>query len=191
MVVWVLALHKTISFSFHPFCKRIVGFGKSQVSRHLSTTNADSKVNDHSNLPAETLYIIDGTAMLFHAYFSRSSKEKFQDAVFKEEFSTKLYNKLSVELQKEVKEIWEQDELKSEATTSTTVDISTTSSSQLLSCSALSSMVYLFAHFIRTVKPTYIAIAFDYGRDTFRSQLYPNYKKQRPKVKFVFFHAKL
>lgn len=63
-----------------------------EQSRSLNTYSKET-------LPSETLYIIDGTAMLYQAYFSRESKEERNlHAVFTEKFSTKLTEKIAVKL---------------------------------------------------------------------------------------------
>ncbi len=181
------------------FCSRVILFGRSfqfmqmnplrQISSRLSrrsgllqnnrvelfsTTDSTKQLYDYSHLPSETLFIIDGTAMLYHAYHSRNSKDRFQNAVFSDEYSTKLFSKLSVELQKEVNGLLIKD--------SSAESSADKASKVKLSSSAISAMLYHFAYFVKTVKPAYIAIAFDYGKDTFRSKLLPSYKTHRPKV---------
>lgn len=61
------------------------------------------------------------------------------------------------------------------------VDIYEASSPKQLSCSALSVMAMNFARFIREVKPTYLAAAFDSSRKSLvRATVLPSYKSQRP-----------
>lgn len=43
-------------------------------------------------------------------------------------------------------------------------------------------MVLQFARFIKDVRPRYLCVAFDAGRATFRHEIFPSYKQQRPSV---------
>ena len=46
-------------------------------------------------------------------------------------------------------------------------------------CGALVVVLYNLAKFIAAFKPKFIAVAFDFGKITFRNDLYPEYKQNR------------
>lgn len=75
----------------------------------------------YKDLPPETLYVLDGTAMLFHAYFSResSSPDLLEHAVFTDAFAQQLLNKLSPSQ----REAWNEYARGSTASTATAVNV--------------------------------------------------------------------
>jgi 5'-3' exonuclease len=136
----------------------------------------------HKNLPSETLYILDGTAMLYYAYFSSSSRTEFQNATFTSYFSNEWVSKQSAEtIDRFQAEFSDLNTNTAESTPATTRPFDPSA----LSCSALVAMARNFAHFVNQVHPSYLAITFDSSVPTFRKQLFPAYKKQRKKVLFV------
>eukprot|EP00752_Nemacystus_decipiens_P009700 g8663.t1 len=88
----------------------------------------------HQQLPDESIYILDGTSMLFRAFYGRGAGGYL-------------------------------------------------GSNGATEVGAVLAMGIEFAQFINEVKPRYIAMAFDVGRDTtFRRKLYPAYKAHRKPV---------
>jgi len=122
-------------------------------STTTTTTTISSKQITHDQLPAETIYILDGTALLFHAYFSRQHNDGYKNVYLSKEYTTS-------------------NGIKS------TKDNSNDNENDI-ACGALTVMAFNFARFIRNVKPKYVAVAFDANSDTFRKKLYPSYKAQR------------
>eukprot|EP01038_Epipyxis_sp_PR26KG_P013068 gene13068-17517_t len=136
-----------------------------QISRFGSKNRAISKeIYDdyypftYTNLPEETIYIIDGTALLHSSYYSTEHKNNHLDSFFSSNVSSTIIEKLSINNNKELLSIL---------------------SSQALRCGALVAMTMHFARFIRDIQPKYVVIAFDFGKKTFRNQIYPEYKQQR------------
>jgi hypothetical protein len=110
--------------------------------------------------------------MLYYAYFSEWSKTKFGNATFSATFSKEWLSQQTAEVL---------DRIKVETTQVNTEQIVNIDNT-VLSCSALSAMAFNFAHFVNTVQPTYLAIAFDSKVPTFRKEMYDEYKKQRKRV---------
>lgn len=51
-----------------------------------------------------------------------------------------------------------------------------------INCGSLVALARNVARFVKIFKPHYIVAAFDFNRITFRNDLYPQYKAQRPEV---------
>ena len=113
----------------------------SSALKSLYSTYAEEIPNHsvftHSELPQETLYIMDGTSMIYNAFYSREATDTFGE-------STAQHN------------------------------------GEAIPCGALAAMGMHFARFIRDVKPRYVVAAMDVSRETFRTEIYPEYKQQRP-----------
>lgn len=131
----------------------------------------------HRDLPSETLFIFDGTAMLYQCYHGSEAKSTFQDAIFSESFKDRLLADLPHLVLPSAPEL-------SAAVVEPLTDGSDPyfiDSSLPLPCTALSSMMMTFARFVRDLQPSYLAVAFDTGRN-FRCDLMPSYKAHRPKT---------
>jgi 5'-3' exonuclease, N-terminal resolvase-like domain len=149
----------------------------------------------HRDLPEETLYIFDGTAMLFLSHYSRLNQNEHSGAA------------LSAELSASVIEDWgllADDNYVVDSNKSSGVGGSVGGGDDdtvedpierishpvtiredgvpVVNCGALTTMIYSFARFIRDINPRYVAVAFDSGRETFRKKLYPQYKEHRSEV---------
>jgi 5'-3' exonuclease len=107
----------------------------------------------YKDLPQETLYILDGTSMIYNAFFSREAADNFSESEAKVTASPSP------------------DCLPGDGNE----DAATT-----IPCGALAAMAMHFARFVRDVKPRYLVAAMDVSRETFRTELYPSYKQQRP-----------
>ncbi|CAN0548903.1 unnamed protein product, partial [Ectocarpus sp. 12 AP-2014] len=95
---------------------------------------ADPPPLTHDQLPEESFYLLDGTSMLFRAFYGRGAGGYL-------------------------------------------------ASNGATEVGAVLAMGIEFAQFINEVKPRYVAMAFDVGRETtFRRKLYPQYKAQRKPV---------
>lgn len=110
-----------------------------------------------SNLPDETIYLIDGTALLYNAYYSREHKSDYSDAEFTELLVAELSQ--TAESQALLQAIEKEN--------------------GKVGCGALTAMSMIFSRFVRDVRPKYVAVAFDTGRPTFRADLYAEYKAGR------------
>lgn len=112
----------------------------------------------HKDLPSETLYVLDGTAMLFHAYFSREGRSsELVDAFFHPSAHEFIMQRLNAA-----------------GRPSGLPDAGTISSA------ALTVAALRFARFVRDVQPSYVAMAFDVSRKSlFRSEMLPEYKQHR------------
>ncbi|RYG65602.1 hypothetical protein EON64_11580 [archaeon] len=122
----------------------------------LPAISPRSKGTTFASLPEETLYIIDGTAMLFQAYFSNEAKT--QDTVY---FEQKYL----------------EDLLLQHPTLFRKHDVP---SLERMPCNALYVMLLNYARFIRDVSPKYVACAFDASAGSVRREVFPAYKAQRP-----------
>lgn len=128
------------------------------VKAYRSTVQKFSTISrqfSHEKLPSETIYILDGTALLFHAFYSRQHNEGYKNIYLSKEY-TMTYN---INIKNNNINIGEAD--------------------NNIACGALTVMALNFARFIRNVKPKYVAVAFDTNSNTFRRKLYPAYKAQR------------
>ena len=123
----------------------------------------------HTSLPEETLFILDGTAMLFKSYFSRENKGDYQDALMQPELVAKIIDDLAF-TEEEINQLkilyphpnGDEDSVQ-------------------IGCGTLIAMAMHFARFVRDVKPKYVAVTFDAGKDVlFRRDIYPEYKRNRP-----------
>ena len=113
------------------------------------STSASASTHD---LPAETLYIIDGTALLYKSFYGLGKQ--------------KYYANLTTT----------PHPIMDPATTATVpVPVSRP-------CGAVAAMATAFTRFCRQVRPTHVVMVFDAGRVTFRTRLYPPYKQQRAEV---------
>lgn len=131
---------------------------------------------DLSNLPDETLYILDGTSMFFNAFYSSEGQKDYRDETFSKSLSKSLFNYVQTIRRKEPKnsEIFEG--------IGNNKDNLAYAAESLLPAGALITLASQFVRFIRDVKPRYLVAAFDTGNKTFRHDLYPQYKQQRPQV---------
>jgi hypothetical protein len=144
------------------------------------------------DLPEETLYILDGTAMLFQAYYSREHAYQYSEVVIAEPLAAALRAELQLDMvayraefaeaaaaafkirrgtskgKKSVENTKESDSITAQGG----VAEMETEEDERLFCGALVVMALNFARFVRDVKPRYVAVAFDAGRHTFRNDMY-------------------
>ena len=144
------------------------------------------------DLPHDTLYILDGTSLLFQAYHSREHLDQFDKCILSNEFSAKLQKKMNIDMAAYNEEVlaltssresrgasawgFASVDTNNDNIDSTSIDNETHSR---VYCGALSIMSLKFARFIRDVRPRYFAVAFDTGSKTFRNEIYPEYKGTR------------
>jgi 5'-3' exonuclease, N-terminal resolvase-like domain len=142
----------------------------------------------HRDLPEETIYIFDGTAMLFLSHFSRLNQNENSGAVLSAELSARViedwglladdnYSNDSDNVSSNVSNAEDPIEKISHPVTIREDGV------PVVNCGALTTMIYSFARFIRDINPRYVAVAFDSGRETFRKQMYPQYKEHRSEVR--------
>lgn len=137
------------------------GFSKSTGRSSIATKSTPfESFFTRDDVPDETLFIIDGTSLIFRAYHSEKKNNMHTDAVLSDAI---------------VKEIIE--EAKIELMTEDGVPIPV---GQSVSCATLVSVVSRLVQVIDEIKPRYLAVVFDAGSLTFRNTLYPAYKQQRP-----------
>lgn len=141
---------------------RQMQFNRRFLSNNHINTIKEIKTIDYTveNLPEETIYILDGTSMLYNAYFSKESI-LYSEVQLSLELSTSITNYIN------------------------SFYISNDKSSfipenPLLPAGALVTLISQFVRFIRDVKPRYLIACFDAGKKNFRHELYPLYKQQRP-----------
>lgn len=129
--------------------------GAFRASLHVSSPSTSFT---HEDLPSETLYVLDGTAMLFHGYFSRESKSpELADAFFHRSTAIAMARQLSP-----------------------AGELRDLSNKIVLSSAALTVAALRFARFVRDVQPSYVAMAFDVSRKSLRrAELLPEYKQHR------------
>ena len=142
----------------------------------------------HRDLPDETLFIIDGTSMLYTSHFSRENMADWRDAYLTPELSANLIQEWSLlALSEEVEtDEWESDEERivpilyvNKHDDDVDDDRDAVAKVPVVHCGALTTMMLQFARFVRDVKPRYVAVAFDVNGHTFRNDLYPPYKQHR------------
>lgn len=119
-----------------------------------------------ASLPSETLFLMDGTAMLYLSHFSQVGREGKSPA-FSDSYALQWLARQT-------------DETRARLVEETPPNASSPSS---LSCAALVAAASSFAHLVNVFHPAYLAVAFDSPHPTFRTALYPPYKKQRKKAR--------
>jgi hypothetical protein len=171
----------------------------SALSRHLHplrlSTHSLSAINtlsslspapmSHHDLSAETLYILDGTAMMFQAHFSAQARSMTNP------MSSSIISPQTTNSAETISFLPSGPQFKSSYLDRLSKDapriaegLSSLSSPPL--ANALVTMVDNFARLVKDVKPRYVAVAFDSGRkDCFRRALFPLYKAQRPSVSAI------
>ncbi len=134
------------------------------------------------DLPSETLYIFDGTAMLFQAYYSREHSFQYTETRLAEPLASRLRSEHPIDMNAYKLELEVLRAFPSEK--GSYINTSLQSAGPLeknhssedvytpLHCGALVVLALNFARFIQRVNPKYIAVAFDAGRKTFRNDLY-------------------
>jgi hypothetical protein len=149
-------------------------------------------------LPDETLFIMDGTAMIHHAYYSREHQSDWQSAVLTKDLSINLIEELGLDKKSvgegEVEHGGDEVDL-GQASDSESADVFASIEhprDDLLAvdeegewrvrCGALTAMLMHFVRFVRDVRPRYLAVAFDVEKKTFRNEIYPAYKEHRKGV---------
>ena len=145
----------------------------------------------YRDLPDETLFIIDGTSMLYTSHYSRENMAEWRDAYLTPALSATLINEWSLlSLTEEVSvdtDKWESDEDErivpilyvDNHDEDVDDDGDTAEKVPVVHCGALTTMLLQFARFVRDVKPRYVAVAFDVNGHTFRNDMYPAYKQHR------------
>lgn len=182
-----------------------------EISSLPLLVDSESSSDKTIHIPTDTLYVIDGTAMLFQAYFSQEHSYGYKKDVFSKELNDKLLSTLPIELIDQIQA--QNDRLSSNFVIDTTIGIEeviapnndtnevemklNVSSSILpmvnvsgltplqLKCGAVTLMAMQLARFVRDVKPKYLAVAFDAAKKTFRNDLFPKYKQQRLSVSSI------
>jgi hypothetical protein len=164
----------------------------------------------HKALPEETMYIFDGTAMLFAAYFASGGTNAsnslytinkngssyfvanddsgvFGGAKLSDDLNRRIIGSMTDEQVRIMINSLDESDRKVARTAVKEINSSAPVSAEdraklQLRCGPLVALLLQFARFIRDVQPKYVAVAFDAGRTTFRTKLYPLYKKHRQPV---------
>ncbi len=183
LLVLVFTTMSSIVHAFRHSPRHVLGLPAASIlSRPLSlnTKNSLQATAKIVDLPTETLYILDGTAMLYQAHFSRESKEgEFATATFATPYAKQLRGRLSDKLKSALDA---RDALLAPGNDGTDErDILT--NNVAMPCNAVAAMAMTFARFVRNVRPGYVAAVFDTDKKTFRSSMMTSYKKQRPEVR--------
>lgn len=150
----------------------------------------------HQSLPEETMYILDGTAMLYYAHYSKENRDdRSLTSFLSPSLSAQILKKMDEDA---VEALTLQQKLQWQESKELGLDLSMSSfglrpvhshtvneinvEMYKIPCGPLTTMIFHFVRFIRDVNPRYIVMAFDVPReDTFRKKLYENYKKSRKK----------
>jgi hypothetical protein len=134
------------------------------VTRSFATTLTNGVINsleypfNRDSIPDETIFIIDGTGLIFLSYFSVEKNLKFGNNIEVENISENLMKNLNISL----------------------------NSADLKQATlALTTMASMFVSIVKFIKPKYLAIVFDAGSLTFRNTMFPDYKLNRPPVCFI------
>jgi 5'-3' exonuclease len=167
LIIIMLCVASTFVRSYNVLHKRINNKKLSSIKRYAS--DISSKIENinynsftYEQLPDETLYIIDGTSMLFTSYFSRYNQNELKDCYLTQELSVKVLKDIKINPEDE-----------------SSFEQAVALYDGLVPCGALTAMMHNFARFIKDVKPRYVVAAFDAGKGTFRHEIYPEYKRQR------------
>jgi len=158
--------------------------------RVFSTTAGDDSKFTFKDLPEETMYILDGTAMLFNSYYSKKRIIGSEMHLTPEASQSVLQSKQVLEIiernrrkvdGKETKE-WgkgEEEEQEQEQEEGNADIPFVDPSNGLVPASPLVYFAEQFASFILNVKPKYVVAAFDTGECTFRDAIVDTYKATR------------
>jgi len=161
------------------------------------------------DLPAETLYVLDGTAMLFQAFHSKEHTYQHAGATLAEPLAAVLRAELQLDMAAYRAEASALRSSKApgngngkgkgkakangkgaadaapavllEAPVSAASAEPAAADDERLFCGALVVMALTFARFVKAVQPRYVAVAFDAGRRTFRNEIFGAYKAHRGK----------
>ena len=117
----------------------------------------------YSDIPSETIYILDGTSILYQSYHS-SAKSGFHSR----HALTKAASTIAI----------------ARAKSRNNGTLLEGSEVDLVHCGALIQMADHLVRFVRKIKPRYLAVAFDAGETTFRHDLYSEYKAKRSPVRY-------
>jgi len=146
---------------------------------HVSSSTKD--------LPEETMYIIDGTSMLFQAFHSREHAYQYAGVTLAEPLAAMLRAELKLDMMAYRAEAAAalkktsaaKGERSAKAASMATLQPVNTGAQTVaeegderLFCGALVVMALNFVRFVRDVRPKYVAVAFDAGRKTFRNEMY-------------------
>ena len=87
-----------------PLSSSVVDIDTSQPSKEVSssftgTRETRSITYGPKDLPEETLYIFDGTAMLFQAFYSRESRFNIDDTVIGKSLSNEIVTSMELQVQ--------------------------------------------------------------------------------------------
>lgn len=161
----------------------------------------------HELLPEETMYIFDGTAMLFASHFTSATVQKqlnggddnnstaVVQAVLGQHLNAKIVANMSDDQIRDMLTAFDKMDrpnlpslsVGDNNTISDAVITAETRAALQLRCDPLVALLWQFARLVRDIKPKYVAVAFDAGRHTFRKDLYPAYKLQRSEVAITFY----
>jgi len=162
----LLSLPRMLAFNFGRTTKRLFSRGAAvrviKASRRADMPDAPVETRQLAgmpfsvdDLPEETMFIIDGTALLYNAFYSREHQTHYTEAEFTESVAKGILEGLV------------------EGGESGGTEAATPR------CGALTAMCMIFARFVREVRPRYLAVAFDTSKPSFRADLYPAYKATR------------
>ena len=171
-------------------------------SSHSNEGNRrDFKKFTFHDLPDETLFIMDGTAMIHHAYYSREHQSDWHSAVLTKDLSINLIEELGLNKKSvgegEVERGGDEVDL-GLASDSESADVFASidhprddllaadeEGEPRVRCGTLTAMLMHFMRFVRDVRPRYLAVAFDVEKKTFRNEIYPAYKEHRQGVSIL------
>lgn len=148
---------------------------KLEKTRISNSINAEDVVVqypfDRMDLPDDTIFIVDGTSLVFQSYFS------YQSSVIRD--PNLALATLSEELSSELRPILKYLQISIQVPTQV-ASTDLLKNNEHIPCGPLVAFTSHFVRLLNSTRPRYLAIVFDAGSRTFRNTLYPPYKQQRP-----------
>ena len=162
-------------------------FAISPSSRSFSTSTKRTKQSDttspyvisltRDSLPEETIFIIDGTSLIFKSYFSEEKNKLYTHSKLTKTISEKLLKELP-----SLNELQSVDEQQDNNASESKVNEIKMSANNEIMCAYLVMFANQFVSLIDFIAPKYVVVVFDAGAKTFRDDLYKEYKQHREKV---------
>jgi len=120
---------------------------KLQLADNTFIISRDKYSFDAKDLPEETMYIFDGTAMLHLSYYSKETSSDHKHKLLSDLITTRILSG-HVDTNRDGTIV----------ATTATIPESTATSATTISCGTLITMLNNFARIIRDVKPRYVSL---------------------------------
>lgn len=169
LIIFRTTLIKSMK-SFQLYQSKPLRISEFSTTKPTKTKTFSDYPFDRDSLPDETLFIVDGTSMVFKSYFSEEKNKLYTNAKLSKDIS----NKLNTEFLAPREEIVGIDVVNKQGIILP----------DRIPCSHLIMMASQFAQLIEVIRPKYLVIVFDAGGKTFRNDIYSEYKQHRPEVRY-------